>query len=126
MVFPKIKIKERRKSFTLKMKISKKEVQGFTLDSEELTELKRSILEDLSYEVDNLIDLMVEDEELSELQIEAFESALGKVSITVDENEDFMNEDFMDEDVAAGGDLNPSEEFSDEEGAERKDFMGDE
>lgn len=110
MVFPKIKIKERRKSFTLKMKISKKEVQGFTLDSEELTELKRSILEDLSYEVDNLIDLMVEDEELSELQIEAFESALGKVSIAVDEDEDFM-----DEDVTAGGDLNSSEEFSDDE-----------
>ena len=88
MVNTKIKIKEKRKSFIMNLKISKKEVQGKVFDSEDLTELKRTILEEINYEVDNLINKMVEDEELTYKQIEAMESALSKVSITVEETEE--------------------------------------
>lgn len=87
MVFPEIKIKEKRKSFNLKMKISKKEVKGIFLSSEEVTELKQSILDELNYEVENLIRMMVEDEELSDEQSDAFESALDRVSVSVAESE---------------------------------------
>jgi hypothetical protein len=85
MVYPEIKIKEKSKSFSMKVKISKKEVEGEVFTSEEVTELKRTILEEISYELDNLITLMVEDEELSDEQIGALEDALGKVSISTDE-----------------------------------------
>ena len=69
------------------MKISKKEVKGVVLSSEEVTELKQSILDELNYEVENLIRMMVEDEELSEEQSDAFESALDRVSVSVAESE---------------------------------------
>lgn len=86
MVYPEIKIKEKRKSFTMKVKISKKDVQGEVFTSEEVTELKKSILEEINYELDNLINLMVEDVDLSYEQIQAMENALNKVSISTMEN----------------------------------------
>jgi len=85
MVYPEIKIKEKRKSFSMKVKISKKEVEGEVFTSEDVTELKKTILEEISYEVDNLINMMVEDEELSSEQIVEMENALGKVSISVED-----------------------------------------
>lgn len=85
MVYPEIKIKEKRKSFSMRVKVSKKEVQGEVFTSEEVTELKRTILEEISYELDNLINLMVEDEDLNEVQVEALENALSKVSISVED-----------------------------------------
>jgi hypothetical protein len=88
MVYPEIKIKEKRKSFTMRVKISKKEVQGEVFTSEDLTELKRTILEEIAYEVDNLINEMVEDEELNYNQIQEMSLALGKVSISVEETEE--------------------------------------
>ena len=85
MVYPEIKIKEKRKSFSMRVKVSKKEVQGEVFTSEEVTELKRTILEEISYELDNLINLMVEDEELNEQQLDALAEALSKVSISVED-----------------------------------------
>lgn len=85
MVYPEIKIKEKRKSFSMRVKVSKKEVQGEVFTSEEVTELKRTILEEISYELDNLINLMVEDEELNEQQLDALAEALDKVSISVED-----------------------------------------
>lgn len=85
MVYPEIKIKEKRKSFSMRVKVSKKEVQGEIFTSEEVTELKRTILEEISYELDNLINMMVEDEDLNDEQIEGLEDALAKVSITVED-----------------------------------------
>lgn len=87
MVYPEIKIKEKRKSFSMRVKISKKEVQGEVFTSEEITELKRTILEEVCYELDNLIGLMVEDEDLSSEQIDAMEDALGKVTVSTDSEE---------------------------------------
>lgn len=92
MVYPEIKIKEKRKSFSMKVRISKKEVEGEVFTSEDVTELKKTILEEISYEVDNLINMMVEDEELSSEQIEEMENALGKVSISVEEVETEVTE----------------------------------
>lgn len=85
MVYPEIKIKEKRKSFSMRVKVSKKDVQGEVFTSEEVTELKRTILEEISYELDNLINLMVEDEELNEQQLDALAEALNKVSISVED-----------------------------------------
>lgn len=85
MVYPEIKIKEKRKSFSMRVKVSKKEVQGEIFTSEEVTELKRTILEEISYELDNLINMMVEDEDLNDEQIEGLENALAKVSIAVED-----------------------------------------
>jgi len=93
MVYPEIKIKEKRKSFTMKVKISKKDVQGEVFTSEEVTELKKSILEEINYELDNLINLMVEDVDLSYEQIQAMENALNKVSISTMENVEGENEE---------------------------------
>lgn len=93
MVYPEIKIKEKRKSFSMKVRISKEDVQGEVFTSEEVTELKRTILEEISYEVDNLINLMVEDEELSYEQINEMENALNKVTVSAESNEDVSEED---------------------------------
>lgn len=92
MVYPEIKIKEKRKSFTMKVKISKKEVEGEVFTSEEVTELKRTILEEISYELDNLVHMMVEDEELSVEQIEAMENALSKVSVSIENETEEVSE----------------------------------
>lgn len=92
MVYPEIKIKEKRKSFTMKVKISKKEVEGEFFTSEEVTELKRTILEEISYELDNLVQMMVEDEELSIEQIEAMENALNKVSVSIENETEEVSE----------------------------------
>jgi len=92
MVYPEIKIKEKRKSFTMKVKISKKEVEGEVFTSEEVTELKRTILEEISYELDNLVQMMVEDEELSIEQIEAMENALSKVSVSIENETEEVSE----------------------------------
>lgn len=109
MVFPEFKIKEKRKSFNLRMKISKNDVEGIVLGPEDVTELKREILEELSYQVDDLINLMVEDEELSEFQEIELENSLNKVTVFVDEDSDEDIDD-IDEYVTAGGDLDPAEE----------------
>jgi len=85
MVYPEIEIKEKRKSFSMKVKISKREVQGEIFNSEEITELKKTILEDISEELDSLIVMMVEDDELSDEQILGLDEALGRVSISVEE-----------------------------------------
>lgn len=88
MVYPEIKIKEKRKSFSMKVIIPKEDVQGEVFTPEDVTELKRTILEDVSYKLDELIVLMVEDEELSEEQILGLEKSLEKVVISVEyENE---------------------------------------
>jgi hypothetical protein len=87
MVYPEIKIKEKGKSFNLKMKISKKEVNGVVLNPDEVIELKRTILEEISYEVDNLIEMMIEDEELNEEQLESFQNSLDKVQVSIEEVE---------------------------------------
>ena len=92
MVYPEIEIKEKRKSFTMKVKISKKEVEGEVFTSEEVTELKRTILEEISYELDNLVHMMVEDEELSVEQIEAMENALNKVSVSIENESEEVSE----------------------------------
>jgi hypothetical protein len=92
MVYPEIKIKEKRKSFTMKVKISKKEVEGEVFTSEEVTELKRTILEEINYELDNLVHMMVEDEELSVEQIEAMENALNKVSVSIENESEEVSE----------------------------------
>jgi hypothetical protein len=83
MVYPEIKIKEKRKSFTMKVIISKEDVQGELFTQEDVTELKKTILEDVSYNLDELIVMMVEDEELGEDQILGLEKALEKVTISV-------------------------------------------
>ena len=88
MVYPEIKIKVKRKSFSMKVIISKEDVQGEFFTPEDVTELKRTILEDVSYNLDELIVMMVEDEELSEDETLVLEKALDKVTISVeDENE---------------------------------------
>ena len=95
MVYPEIKIKEKRKSFSMKVRISKEDVQGEIFSSEEVTELKKTILEEIAQELDSLITLMVEDEELSDEQILGLENSLSKVSITVEdesETEEVENE----------------------------------
>jgi|LakMenE01Jun11ns_1017448.scaffolds.fasta_scaffold9959328_11 hypothetical protein len=92
MVYPEIEIKEKRKSFTMKVKISKKEVEGEVFTSEEVTELKRTILEEINYELDNLVHMMVEDEELSVEQIEAMENALNKVSVSIENESEEVSE----------------------------------
>ena len=92
MVYPEIEIKEKRKSFTMKVKISKKEVEGEVFTSEEVTELKRTILEEINYELDNLVHMMVEDEELSVEQIEAMENALSKVSVSIENETEEVSE----------------------------------
>jgi len=89
MVYPEIKIKEKRKSFTMKVIISKEDVQGELFTQEDVTELKKTILEDVSYNLDELIVMMVEDEELGEDQILGLEKALEKVTISV-EGEEFI------------------------------------
>ena len=88
MVYPEIEIKEKRKSFSMKVKISKREVQGEVFNSEEITELKKTILEDISEELDSLIVMMVEDDELSDEQILGLDEALGRVSISVEDEEE--------------------------------------
>jgi hypothetical protein len=92
MVYPEIEIKEKRKFFTMKVKISKKEVEGEVFTSEEVTELKRTILEEINYELDNLVHMMVEDEELSVEQIEAMENALNKVSVSIENESEEVSE----------------------------------
>jgi hypothetical protein len=92
MVYPEIEIKEKRKSFTMKVKISKKEVEGEVFTSEEVTELKRTILEEINYELDNLVHMMVEDEELSVEQIESMENALNKVSVSIENESEEVSE----------------------------------
>lgn len=87
MVYPEIKIKEKRKSFSMKVRISRKDVEGEVFASEDITELKKTILEDISEELDNLITMMVEDEELSDEQILGLDEALGRVSISVEDEE---------------------------------------
>ena len=84
MIYPEIKIKEKRKSFTMKVIIPKEDVQGEVFTQEDVTELKRTILEDVSYNLDELIVMMVEDEELGEDQILGLEKALEKVTISVE------------------------------------------
>lgn len=87
MVYPQIEIKEKRKSFSMKVKILRKDVEGEVFTSEEVTELKKTIMEEISQELDHLIVLMVEDEELSEDQILGLDEALGRVSISVEDEE---------------------------------------
>jgi hypothetical protein len=76
----------------MKVKISKKEVEGEVFTSEEVTELKRTILEEINYELDNLVHMMVEDEELSVEQIEAMENALNKVSVSIENESEEVSE----------------------------------
>jgi hypothetical protein len=92
MVYTEIEIKEKRKSFTMKVKISKKEVEGEVFTSEEVTELKRTILEEINYELDNLVHMMVEDEEFSVEQIESMENALNKVSVSIENESEEVSE----------------------------------
>ena len=76
----------------MKVKISKKEVEGEVFTSEEVTELKRTILEEINYELDNLVHMMVEDEELSVEQIEAMANALNKVSVSIENESEEVSE----------------------------------
>jgi hypothetical protein len=76
----------------MKVKISKKEVEGEVFTSEEVTELKRTILEEINYELDNLVHMMVEDEELSVEQIEAMANALNKVSVSIENETEEVSE----------------------------------
>lgn len=92
MVYPEIKIKEKRKSFSMKVIISKEDVQGEVFTPEDVTELKRTILEDVSYNLDELIVMMVEDEELSEDQTLVLEKALDKVTISVEDENEMIEE----------------------------------
>ena len=96
MVYPQIEIKEKRKSFSMKVKILREDVEGEVFTSEEVTELKRTILEEIAQELDSLIVLMVEDEELSDEQILGLEQALEKVVISV-ENEGMGEMEEMEE-----------------------------
>lgn len=84
MVYPEIKIKEKNKSFSMKVRIAKEEVQGDVFTSEDVTELKRTILELISYKLDDLIVMMVEDEDLTFEQTQEMDNALSKVSVSVE------------------------------------------
>lgn len=84
MVYPEIKIKEKNKSFSMKVRIAKEEVQGDVFTSEDVTELKRTILELISYKLDDLIVMMVEDEDLTFEQTQEMDNALSKVLVSVE------------------------------------------
>jgi hypothetical protein len=93
MVYPEIKITEKRKSFNLKVKISKKDVKGVVFTSEDVTELKRTILEELNSEVDELIHSMVENDELNNSEYTELCRALDKVSVHVEGNQETEDEE---------------------------------
>ena len=61
MIFAKIKSKEKKKSHTFKMTISKKDVNGVVVSVEQLKELKKELLNQISFELDTFIIDMIED-----------------------------------------------------------------
>lgn len=61
MVFPEVKIKEKKNSFVLKMKINKEEVMGVVLDAEDVVALKSQLMNQMSERMDEFIISMFED-----------------------------------------------------------------
>lgn len=84
MVYPEIKTKDKKNSFSIKIKLSKEDITNILTDSESLIELKRTILEVVTYEVDNFI---INSADLWDTDIEKIKkvnSALNKVSVTTE------------------------------------------
>lgn len=55
MIDPTIKIKEKKNSFTCKIKISKEEIESYLSTPEGVAELKKDFLEAVSNEFDSLV-----------------------------------------------------------------------
>lgn len=61
MIDPTIKIKEKKNSYTCKIKISKEEIESYLSTPEGVAELKKDFLEAVASEFDNLVIETVEE-----------------------------------------------------------------
>jgi len=93
MIFAKIKSKEKKKSHTFKMTISKKDVNGVVVSVEELKELKKELLDQISFELDTFIIDMIEDksevgtDELVEILEDLAKIQVSEIGKEVEEEE---------------------------------------
>lgn len=93
MIFTKIKSKEKKKSHTFKMTISKKDVNGVVVSVEELKELKKELLDQISFELDTFIIDMIEDksevgtDELVEILEDLAKIQVSEIGKEVEEEE---------------------------------------
>lgn len=61
MINPTIKIKEKKNSFTCKIKISKEEIESYLTSPEDVAELKKDFLEAIAAEFDSVVTSTVEE-----------------------------------------------------------------
>lgn len=84
MIYPEIKTKDKKNSFSIKIKLPKKGVIDIFTDSENLIEFKKTILEVVSYEVNSFIINSVNSLDLDIEQSQKINSILNKVSVTTE------------------------------------------
>lgn len=81
MIEPKIKFKEKKNSFNVKIKMSKEDTQNYLYSPEGVAELKKDFLNILATEFDNFVIKKVESEDGEELASQVAD-LLDKVTIT--------------------------------------------
>jgi len=88
MIDPTIKIKEKKNSFTCKIKISKEEIESYS----DVAELKKDFLESLAFEFDNFVIDSVESEEEDQVTelLETVQVCLEPSNETVVEDEEVV------------------------------------
>lgn len=97
MINPTIKIKGKKNSFNVKMKISKEEVENYLGSTEDVAELKKEVLESLALEFDSFVVEQIASENGREIATQV-ELALQKVVITQTE-EDVVTDEEHEEEV---------------------------
>ena len=98
MINPTIKIKEKKNSFNVKMKISKEEVGEYLTSTEDVAELKKELLEALAVEFDSFVVEQIAAENGREVATQV-ELSLQKVIITQTTEEELSLDDEHEEEV---------------------------
>lgn len=92
MIDATIKVKEKKNSYSLKAKISKSEIENYLTSVEGIAELKKDILDIVSFELDNFI-LEVSNGTNSSEVVEQIEKSLETIQVIVEKGEYSLDEE---------------------------------